>query len=114
MTIIEPENTITVPCVRCAGTGKINPKPPTNPNSLAFSTWQQGYRPPARSCVKCNHTGKLHRVNPEWLRHTREQNGFTRKAFAAHIGLSYVYLTIIETGNANCPQHILDHYIKLI
>lgn len=97
------------PCIKCLGAGVT--KLPDLHTEL-YEEYQRGeYTPPP--CPKCHGTGKVEVIDPAWLRTWREAHNVTRKDFAALTGLSYMYVTSIENGQANCTPNILAHYLKI-
>ena len=68
----------------------------------------------ATPCVHCGGAGYVVRVNPTWLRSTRERAGISLREMARRIGVSAPYVCDVEHGRRAVPDSWRAEYAKVI
>jgi DNA-binding XRE family transcriptional regulator len=65
----------------------------------------------ASTCRACG--GKVTKLNPAWLRKTREAAGLSQEAMAKRVGVSAPYLSQVESGKRGGSPRVLAAYQQL-
>jgi ribosome-binding protein aMBF1 (putative translation factor) len=64
-------------------------------------------------CPTCRGKGVVRRVNPGWLRMTRERAGLSLRQLARSVRFSAPYISDIELGRRRCTDQIFAEYERL-